>query len=148
MKLNIRTLKRQFKICCNVLPIMLAVHIVTGCVTEDINTGQEELQKGIKEYYFSEDSIELAQQRAIGSLQQSADKGNADALYLLGTHYLLGKDVIQSTDKAVDYFEKAAKQGHIESQLILSTCYYNGIGVEVSKEKGDEWGQRAKNSHK
>lgn len=44
-----------------------------------------------------------------------ADKGQADALFLLGKAFHLGKGVEKSTDTALDYYERAAKKNHVRA---------------------------------
>ncbi|MBQ3454399.1 MAG: SEL1-like repeat protein, partial [Thermoguttaceae bacterium] len=39
-------------------------------------------------------------------------KGNAEAQFHLGMHYIHGDGVKRSTDEAVRWFRKAAAQGH------------------------------------
>jgi len=44
-----------------------------------------------------------------------ADKEQADALFLLGKAFHLGKGVEKSTDTAFDYYERAAKKNHVRA---------------------------------
>ena len=61
-------------------------------------------------------------------LRKTAEKGDADAQYRLGSWYYDGGDGISCAntsdrDEAIKWFRKAAGQEHVEAQFILGFCY-------------------------
>ena len=62
-------------------------------------------------------------QAAHAWLKLSAEKEDAESLFLMGTLYQFGMGVKQDTVQAKQFFERAARQGHtksIESLKIIS----------------------------
>lgn len=77
---------------------------------------------------------------AIRSLQPLADKGNTQAMVLLGTLYQegLGK-VSRDSSRAMTYFRKAAEEGNATAQAALGRAYANGDGVSRSPNQAYYW---------
>jgi len=61
--------------------------------------------------------------------QAKAEKGDAQAQYILGNCYGNGLGVAKDKVEAVKWYRKAADQGHAKAQFNLGTCYRNGEGV-------------------
>jgi hypothetical protein len=55
----------------------------------------------------------------------SADVGNADAQYILGTWFMEGQEVGQDTKKAIEWLQRSAEQGHARAQYNLGAIYYD-----------------------
>ncbi len=60
---------------------------------------------------------------ALKQLTPLADKGNADAQYLLGKMYWMGEGVLKDTDRAVKLFKASGAQGNAEAQFYLGSFY-------------------------
>ena len=80
--------------------------------------------------------------------EKAADQGHADAQYLAGVRYYVGRFV--GTElvgknylKAAKYFVKAAVQGHAKAQYMLGEMYYKGEGVPKALDKALEWFRKA-----
>lgn len=72
-----------------------------------------------------------------------AEKGNANAQFLLGLIYRQGQSVKKSDAEAVKWFQSAAKQGDAESQFYLGVMYSHGRGVKKDFKKAMKWYQSA-----
>lgn len=60
---------------------------------------------------------------------QAAEKGNADAQYMLGRMYRLSQGVATDNSSAAKWYRKAAEQGHADAQFFLGKMYFEGEGV-------------------
>ncbi len=76
---------------------------------------------------------------SLPSLRVLAYKGDPEAQYQMGMHYLKGVDTDANPKYAVEWFRLAAAQGHLAAQLALADCYTYGWGVEVDEEKAEYW---------
>jgi len=76
-------------------------------------------------------------------LLNEAAKTNAQAMYLLGALYEVGKGVDKNMATAVDYMTKAADMGYGAAECALADMYYEGRGVDKSYEKAVEWYSKA-----
>ena len=90
---------------------------------------------------------------------QSAENGDLQAQYLLGTLYLYGEQINMEKDidykggplrplrrdwsEAAKWFQKAAEQGHMYSQFQLGYFYEFGKGAEKDYKKAIQWYQKA-----
>jgi len=99
-----------------------------------VQAGYEE---GLRAYQ-SEDWFE-----AIKELRPLAERGNAEALVLLGNMYMDGNGVIQSYDEARRLYRRAAELDHAEAQVILAVIYEKGLGAEADSEEAFKWFKRA-----
>jgi TPR repeat protein len=72
-------------------------------------------------------------------LQSPADKGKADAQFLLGDMYSKGDGVPQNLADATKWYRKAANQGHAEAQFRLGFIYVEGLGVPQDYAEGVSW---------
>lgn len=79
----------------------------------------------------------------LAALQQRAEAGEADAQYLLGELYLLGKGVERDTEKAIPWLEKAAHQQNLLAAETLGQIYSSGLGVPANSSKAFSWLQMA-----
>jgi len=105
--------------------------------------GDVSAQYEVANGYFKGTIVEKNSKRAFEWTEKSANKGNHDAQYLLGTFYQCGYDVVAIDQKeSVKWFTKAAEKGHAPSQCALGLCYRDGDGVVPSKES-DTWLQKS-----
>jgi TPR repeat protein len=68
---------------------------------------------------------------------------DAEAQYILGELYRLGKEVGQDFEKAAMWYRKSAEQGHAEAQVELGLMYSQGRGVAQDYAEGAAWTRRA-----
>ncbi len=80
---------------------------------------------------------------AVELYREAAEKGDAEALYMLGICYNY-KTGVEETDEekcavtASGYFFKAAELGHAQAQCFAALCCLHGIGVEKDTDKAVE----------
>ena len=79
----------------------------------------------------------------ISDLRSKADKGDANAQYLLGGLYDIGLTVPHDYVQARQWWEQAAAQGHAEAQYLLGGLYDIGHGVPQNHEKARQWYEQA-----
>ena len=72
-------------------------------------------------------------------LRSPADKGKADAQFLLGDMYSKGDGVPQNLADATKWYHKAADQGLAEAQFRLGFIYVEGLGVPQDYAEGVSW---------
>ena len=53
-----------------------------------------------------------------------ANKGDAEAQYILALMYIEGSDAQQNDSEGMKWLRKAAEQGHVDASCILGLCYY------------------------
>ena len=85
-----------------------------------------------------------AKNHQIDQIFMSAQKGDAEAMYLLAELYYHGDGVSESPKDAVKWYEKAAKKGHPKAIEKMGDCYYNGYGVEQSFKEAAKWYKKIK----
>ena len=73
----------------------------------------------------------------------AAEKGHADAQYMLARCYMTGRGVPVSEKDMVKWMTKAAEQGHAYAQNELGLCYKFGKGVEKSDSEAAKWFRKA-----
>lgn len=85
------------------------------------------------------------------TLLKWADRGDAEAEYELGIHYLNGdpeEDIPQDSQKSLDWFNKSAKQGKAEAASVIASIYNpdltpDGDGIANDYYKYWEWEKKA-----
>jgi len=73
-----------------------------------------------------------------------AEKGDANAQFVLGLKYDTGKGVRQDYAEAAKWYRKAAEQGYAEAQFNLGTMYDEGRGVQQDYAEAAKWYRKAK----
>lgn len=73
----------------------------------------------------------------------AADKGNAQARYVLGRMYEKGDGVKKDEATAVKWYKLAAEGGHATAQRRLAGAYALGRGVAKDQKLGMYWIQQA-----
>jgi len=79
-------------------------------------------------YYLGHIYYKVDVPKALELWHRAADKGQPDALNLLGGKYDKGGDVPMDEKKAVELWTRGADIGHAGCLYNLSTCYYLGKG--------------------
>jgi TPR repeat protein len=103
-------------------------------------------KKGINEYekgqkaYQSENFSE-----AFKWYDLSAQKGNCDAMFELGSLYYDGLGVPQDDTKAYDWYKRAAEMGQTYAMLTIGYWYANGIYVDLDYKETEKWYLKAAN---
>jgi len=77
------------------------------------------------------------------ALLAQAEKGNAQAQYLLGQRYNFGDGVPQDRKQAVAWQTRAATQGHATAQYVLGLMYSAGEGVPQDTKQAVVWISRS-----
>ena len=72
-----------------------------------------------------------------------AEKGDAQAEYMVGRMYYYGNGVTQDMEKAAEWQARAAAQGNVSAEYVLGLMYSTGEGVHKDKEKAVEWISKA-----
>ena len=83
------------------------------------------------------------QARTIATLKTKAEKGNAQAQFLLAKRYLEGEGVPVNLTESFHWFHKAAEQGHTEGECQLGVRYVQGEGTPKDYEAGIDWFRKA-----
>jgi hypothetical protein len=79
-------------------------------------------------------------------LQKHADKGNAEAQFMLGVRTAYGDGEIglkKNLKRAIQLYECAAAQGHAHAQSALGRTYERGDGVKIDYKTAAQWHRRA-----
>ena len=66
---------------------------------------------------------------------QAANKGLAEAQFLVGKMYYLGESGAKDYSSASMWFKRAARQRHAKAEYGLATCYMNGDGLPVNYDQ-------------
>ena len=75
----------------------------------------------------------------IRMLREAAERGDADAQYMLGYMYAHGDGVPEDDAEAVRWFRLAAEQGITEAHTALGLSYARGEGVPEDPVTGYAW---------
>ena len=75
----------------------------------------------------------------INTLEQQAQKGDAEAQYNLGEMYAIGRVVPKNYAQAHKWFRLAADQGNTDAQYILGLMYEEGLGVPQDYAQAVKW---------
>ena len=81
----------------------------------------------------------------LAMIQKRVDKGDAEAIYQLGTKYHFGSlGLTKNVPRAIELWTEAAELGSLEAHFRLGCRYYNGDGVNEDKPRGIyHWKQAA-----
>jgi TPR repeat protein len=75
--------------------------------------------------------------------KRAAEKGYAEAQYMLGLMYDNGEGVPQNYSETFKWYKRAAEQGHADAQYNLGLMYHNGKGVPQNYSEAFKWYKRA-----
>ena len=76
-------------------------------------------------------------------LQAEAERGNAQAQYILGGAYYNGNGVARNPAQGAQWLLKAAEGGFAPAQCDLGVMYQNGVGVDQSFDDAVKWYEKA-----
>src|SRR5690349_25138449 len=79
----------------------------------------------------------------LGTIEQLADAGRADAQRELGIRYGQGTGVAQDYFNARSWPSKAAAQGDAWAMRIMGLIYLNGLGVDADRYRAFDYFTRA-----
>lgn len=82
-------------------------------------------------------------EKAISLLEEAASRNDAEARYLLGEAYLVGKVVGKDESRAAAELLKAAQQGSARAADLLGVCYMRGWGVKIDHENAVKFFRQA-----
>ncbi len=68
-----------------------------------------------------------------------AERGNADAQYMLGIMYRRGEGGTQDYEVAIEWFRLAAEQGNASAQSNLGAMYDQGLGITEDPNAAFKW---------
>jgi len=85
----------------------------------------------------------LQYKETLSSLQQEAERGNAEAQFNLGNMYSNGQGVMKDFIKAYKWYRQAANQGQAEAQLLLGQTYHSGRIMAQDYREAIKWYQKA-----
>ena len=80
---------------------------------------------------------------ALRGFRIHAERGDAEAQFILGIMYDDGEGVPQDYAEAVRWYRRAAEQGHASAQFNLGLRYDNGYGVPQDYAEALRWYRRA-----
>ena len=86
---------------------------------------------------------DLSDEQLLRELRSAADRGDANAQYLLGIAYQKGEVVPCDAGLAAAWYRKAAEQGHAKAQSFLGFCYATGNGVDTDTQTALAWWKKA-----
>jgi len=102
---------------------------------------EDQLAEGLR--HLNGDGVPQNLERAASLIRAAADRGNADAQYLIGVTNALRPSDERDDAAAVEWLARAAVQGHARAQFALAEAYANGIGVTPEQEWANVWYERA-----
>ena len=126
------------------LPIELPVHsnsMVNGCCMKRLCKGciLAAHKRGLNDTCpFCRTSLPRGRNAtSLAMIQRRVDKGDADAISLLGDQYyggLLG--LAKDVPRAIELWSEASELGSVDAHCQLGIVYYRGDGVEEDKPRG------------
>lgn len=84
----------------------------------------------------------LAEQGDAAAMQwfrKSAERGNAEAEYHLGTCYALGLGTATNQEEATEWYRQSAGRGNARAQYLLGLRYRDGTGISQSYPSALKW---------
>jgi TPR repeat protein len=76
---------------------------------------------------------------ALQKLRAEAERGNAQAQYVLGGAYYNGNGVARNLAQGAQWLLKAAEGGYAPAQCDLGVMYQKGVGVDQSFDRAVNW---------
>ena len=107
--------------------VMLLMTLMT--VVAVAQTAQELLNEANTKYEAGQ------MDAALELYTQAANKGLAEAQFLVGKMYYLGENGSKDYSSASMWFKRAARQRHAKAEYGLATCYMNGDGLPVNYDQ-------------
>jgi TPR repeat protein len=104
--------------------------------TDRINEPDDDVTLAAR--YLNGDGVPRDEKRALGLLRPAAERGEAEAQFLLGLSYRSGRGVAANDVEANRWLERAAKQEHAQAQYLLGLSYLRGRGVAKDSRQAVE----------
>jgi hypothetical protein len=112
--------------------------------------GDAVAQSKLSIMYFYGHGVPEDEALAMKWARRSADQGNLDAMYFVGTMFVFGDEIPKTVDdpdmEAARWFFEAASRGHAEAEYGLGLLFLAGKGVVQDQEEAMRWIQRAADS--
>ena len=109
--------------------------------------GDASAQHRLSMLYFYGRGVPEDETVAMEWAKRSADQGNLDAMYFIGTMYMFGDQVhntVEAPDlEAAKWFFEAASRGHADAEYSLGLLFLAGKGVVQNQEEAMRWIRRA-----
>lgn len=109
---------------------------------DDSNNKSNGVQDNVKEQDDSTDDGNVGEDNFNKQLML-AEKGEAQAQFIVGICYLKGDGVKQDNITGYDWLKRAAEQNYSRAMVALGTCYENGIGIDKNADLAESWYQKA-----
>ena len=77
------------------------------------------------------------------SLKALAEKGDAEAQFILGDMYYKAEGVEKDLKEAAKWYRKSAEQGNAKAQWSLGRMYRFGLRVEKDLKEAEKWWRKA-----
>lgn len=131
------------------IQVLLVILLLTGNVTFAQNKESKIYTVTVKDDGSVEhrdgrihyDNDEFTQ--ALPLFEKSAQKGNPNGMFMLGSMYNFGKGVTQNYSKAMEWYLKAAEKNQDVAMFNIAAMYMNGEGVAQNVAKAMEWAEKA-----
>lgn len=116
----------------------LANYSLAKCYAYGIGT-ETNIEKAFEHFFPAfENGIDMDEDD-LKLVIDNAQKGNANAQYILAEHYRIGIYLEKDLEEAFNWYIKAAEQGNKEAQLQLITSYEYGSGVKRDLKEAYKW---------
>jgi TPR repeat protein len=79
----------------------------------------------------------------IAALQDSAERGDREAMFRLGVMYASGRGVAEDDTRAAEWYRKAADKGDSRAMVHLAAMHTAGDGVRRDEDDARRWYQKA-----
>ena len=83
-------------------------------------------------------TLMISPENAFAIMAGNAEKGDASAMFNLGTFYEQGIGVPRNYSKALEWYQKSADHGLAEGYYNLGVCYEIGMGDKADPQKSAE----------
>ena len=114
-------------------PLLLSF-LLLGTISFAQTAGQEEFEKG-RTADFAKNYTEAKEW-----YQKGAEKGNADALFGMGTIYYYAKGLAEKNDaEALKWFAKAAEKNHADAIYNMGLMKYLGLACIINYNEAASW---------
>ena len=122
--------------CARKYPDWYQVFGRAACI-EELESQPQDYEEGWTAFKRGDYATALREWRPL------AEQGQAEAQYLLGIIYSVGKGVPQDYAEVVKWFRKAAEQGHAKAQNDLGNHYRSARGVSQDYAAALKWYRKA-----
>jgi hypothetical protein len=117
---------------------------ITPMAMKAAEAGDADAQYAVANALLADQELNLAySSKALGFLQQAAEKGHVRAMLRLGLIYRQGVDAPQNYALAAKWIERSARLGEPQGMLELGRLYREGVGVSRDPIKAYIWFNRA-----